>query len=167
MRIRPKARSIELGISLLFVPVVRSLLLRLMRRAVRARLDDRKAPVNQRKIVRQRRSMALAIVQTFENSVKRGHLSPAVARISGGLWGRLLLEWNDRRLAARDFRERTHRSPPLFMAISPGQACNLSCEGCYASSDSRDTKLEWSLVDRIISDATRLWNILLIVVSGG
>ena len=50
MRIRPKARSIELGISLLFVPVVRSLLLHLMRRAVRARLDDRKAPVNQRKI---------------------------------------------------------------------------------------------------------------------
>jgi fatty acid-binding protein DegV len=77
-------------------------------------LDDRKAPVNQRKIIQQRRSMALAIVQTFENSVKRGRLSPGVARISGGLWGKLLLTWNDRRLAARDFRERTHRSPPLF-----------------------------------------------------
>jgi hypothetical protein len=133
MKIRPTTRSIETGINLLYVPVLRSLLLHLMRRAIRARLDDRKAPVNQRKIIQQRRSMALAIVQTLENSVKRGYLSPAVARISGGLWGKLLLGWNDRRLAASDFRESTHRSPPLFMAISPGQACNLSCEGCYAS----------------------------------
>jgi MoaA/NifB/PqqE/SkfB family radical SAM enzyme len=167
MKIRPTARSLQIGISLLYVPVLRSLLLHLMRRAIRARLDDRKAPVNQRKIIQQRRSMALAIVQTFENSVKRGRLSPGVARISGGLWGKLLLTWNDRRLAARDFRERTHRSPPLFMAISPGQACNLSCEGCYSSSDSKDTKLEWSLVDRIICDAKRLWNTKLIVLSGG
>ncbi len=167
VKIRPTTRSLEIGISLLYVPVLRLLLLRLMRRAIRARLDDRKAPVNQRKIIQQRRSMSLAIVRTLENSVKRGHLSPAVARISGGLWGKLLLGWADRRLVARDFRERTHRSPPLFIAISPGQACNLSCEGCYASSDSKDTKLEWSLVDRIISDAKRLWNAKLVVLSGG
>ena len=121
MKIRPTTRSLEIGISLLYLPVLRSLLLHLMRRAIRTRLDDRKAPINQRKIIQQRRSMALAIVRTLENSVKRGHLSPAVARIAGGLWGKLLLGWADRRLAAKDFRERTVRGPPLFIAISPGQ----------------------------------------------
>jgi MoaA/NifB/PqqE/SkfB family radical SAM enzyme len=167
MKIRPTARSLEIGISLLYLPVLRSFLLHLIRRAIRARLDDRNAPINQRKIIQQRRSMALAVVRTLENSVKRGNLSPAVAQIAGGLWGKVLLGWADRRLAAKDFRERTLRSPPLFMAISPGQACNLSCEGCYASSDSKGAKLEWSLVDRIISDAKRLWNTKLIVISGG
>jgi MoaA/NifB/PqqE/SkfB family radical SAM enzyme len=158
---------LKLGNGLLYSRALRPLVLHLASHIIQTRLDDTKAPVNQRKIIQQRRSMALAIIEAVERSVTKGNLSPAVAQVVAGLWAKALVGWSDRRLAVRNFRECTLRDPPLFITISPGQACNLACEGCYAGSESKGAKLEWSIVNRIIDEAKRLWNTKLVVFSGG
>ncbi|HID94831.1 MAG TPA: radical SAM protein [Candidatus Latescibacteria bacterium] len=57
---------------------------------------------------------------------------------------------------------------PSFLTISPGKACNLRCTGCYADSSAVNSeKLDFDLVDRIITEKTTKWNSHFTVISGG
>jgi MoaA/NifB/PqqE/SkfB family radical SAM enzyme len=57
--------------------------------------------------------------------------------------------------------------PPTTLVISPTQACNLRCVGCYASAGTGAQQLEWGVFDRIITEAKTLWGIRFITISGG
>jgi MoaA/NifB/PqqE/SkfB family radical SAM enzyme len=65
------------------------------------------------------------------------------------------------------FKEQHGQAPPWFLVIGPGHGCNLKCSGCYASSGADAAKLEWSLLDRLMSEAKERWGIRLFVISGG
>lgn len=65
------------------------------------------------------------------------------------------------------FRAHNQVSPPSFLVISPGKACNLHCTGCYASAGEGAETMNWSTFNRIITEAKELWGIRFIVISGG
>lgn len=68
----------------------------------------------------------------------------------------------------KKFKEEFGRTPPSFLVISPGKFCNLKCIGCYAnSSSSSSEKLDWDVLDRIITEKTNLWGSYFTVISGG
>lgn len=58
--------------------------------------------------------------------------------------------------------------PPMLVTLSPTQACNLNCEGCYACSDpSTKSKLPFNIVKRIIQEMHDEMGSRFIVISGG
>lgn len=59
------------------------------------------------------------------------------------------------------------KKPPWTMVISPTNACNLRCTGCYASAQENGGQLEWEIFDRIITEAKTLWGIRFFTISGG
>jgi MoaA/NifB/PqqE/SkfB family radical SAM enzyme len=66
------------------------------------------------------------------------------------------------------FEEEHGYAPPGFLTISPGAACNLHCDQCYAGDLSQASrKLEFDLVDRIIADKIKYWGSFFTVISGG
>jgi len=68
----------------------------------------------------------------------------------------------------KKFKEEFGRTPPAFLLISPGKFCNLKCIGCYANSSSASSeKLDWDVVDKIITEKINLWGSYFTVISGG
>ena len=66
------------------------------------------------------------------------------------------------------FKEKYGFNPPGFLTVSPGKFCNLKCTGCYASSTSSDSeKLDYDVLDRIITEKTESWGSWFTVISGG
>ena len=161
MDAKKEALGLEIGNRLLHSDFLRPVLLRLLRARINGYLDERLAPISERKIIRQRRAMADAILATIDSSVRKGNLSKKVTRVSSGLWARTLFAPSDGPSAAAGDER------PLFLVISPGQACNLRCAGCYAASDSGGARIEWPVLRRIVDEARSLWNIKLMAFSGG
>ncbi len=110
---------------------------------------------------------ARAVLSTLERLVAAGALSPHLTRVITRLWARALLVPVRATPQGREFRSERGCDPPWFIAVSPGHACNLSCPGCYASSTDGSAKLDWRVFDRVITDAKRLWDVRLVVISGG
>jgi MoaA/NifB/PqqE/SkfB family radical SAM enzyme len=131
-----------------------------------------RVPMTRRMIEHQRKIMTLAILHTVDRILERRILSPQLARVIAELWGRALCLPPGRLSAVQSFREEHGCDPPWFLTISPGHACNLTCEGCYANSPSTRVRvgaaaLDWSLLDRIMTEARELWGVPLFVFSGG
>ncbi len=120
-----------------------------------------------REIERQRRLIYSAVVHTVDRVIGQRLLSPHVAAVIARLWSRALRPSPGQRSAARRFREEHGSDPPWFLVVSPTQACNLRCAGCYADSGPSDAHLDWATLDRVMTDAERLWNVPLFVFSGG
>jgi len=108
------------------------------------------------------RDMLLSI----DKALKNGNLSPEVRKKLLKLFiGKVLICDNDNK---KDFEKRYGYSPPDFLTISPGKACNLGCVGCYANSlASNSEKLDYAIVDRIINEKTNMWGSHFTVISGG
>lgn len=66
-----------------------------------------------------------------------------------------------------DFIARHGCSPPDFLTISPGKACNLRCIGCYANAGTSAERLDWASLTRIVAEARQLWGTRFFVISGG
>jgi MoaA/NifB/PqqE/SkfB family radical SAM enzyme len=57
---------------------------------------------------------------------------------------------------------------PFFLAISPGNKCNLNCDFCSSNSRSEDDcRLTFEIFDKILTDKMKLWGSYFTVVSGG
>ena len=151
----------------LYSDSLRPLLLRLVRNRIQAILRDRDMPANQRRIIRDRRLISLAGIGAVEKAVARRTVSRQVLDRVGDLWSRALFTPAERSPVVKKFKEQYHRDPPWFIAISPTRACNLKCAGCYADSGSANTHLQWSMLKRAIDEAKALWDIKLVVFSGG
>jgi MoaA/NifB/PqqE/SkfB family radical SAM enzyme len=66
------------------------------------------------------------------------------------------------------YKEKYGDYPPLFVTLSPTQACNLNCVGCYACSDTGTRSfLPYEMVHRIITDLHDNMSNRFITISGG
>ena len=67
-----------------------------------------------------------------------------------------------------EFYKRYGVYPPAFITVSPTNLCNLKCKGCYAqNSKSSQEKMDYKVLDKIITEKTELWGSHFTVVSGG
>lgn len=115
----------------------------------------------------ERKLMAAAVLQSVKRSIEKKILKREVTEKILQLWKIALIRPRHNNLHVRNFFEENGSNPPFLLVISPGHACNLKCRDCYASSVSSGEKLDWVILNRIISDAKKLWDIKLIVFSGG
>ncbi|MFA3781610.1 radical SAM/SPASM domain-containing protein [Melioribacteraceae bacterium 4301-Me] len=82
--------------------------------------------------------------------------------------GRVFLKSDETEQSVQQFREEFGQNPPGFITISPTKKCNLRCIGCYAASGGEfNEKLDYTIVDRIVKEKTKLWNSNFTVISGG
>lgn len=66
------------------------------------------------------------------------------------------------------YKDKYDEYPPLFVTLSPTQACNLKCIGCYACSDSGTRSfLPYEMVRKIITDLHDNMSNKFITISGG
>ena len=149
-------------------PVRRVLADRIERR-MRSRADRPAAALRHPLAVEQDKvALSLALLQVAERGLAEGRLGrPAIRALLKTLFTDVLVHRGDENAKDR-FRAR-HRgaTPPDFLTISPGKACNLACVGCYANSGEHGEKLDWATVDRIVRDAHEEWGTRFFVLSGG
>ncbi len=82
-------------------------------------------------------ALALALLRVIERVLAERRVSDASWR---GLLDRLVYDVLIRRgdeAQKKAFVARHGASPPAFLTLSPGKACNLRCVGCYANSGPR------------------------------
>jgi MoaA/NifB/PqqE/SkfB family radical SAM enzyme len=112
-------------------------------------------------------ALALALLHLLDRALAEQRLSGAALE---GLVGRLLHDVLGRR-TAQDAKARFERRngcrPPEFLTLSPGQACNLRCAGCYANAGPTPRRLDWDTLERIVREAHDLWGLRFFVLSGG
>jgi MoaA/NifB/PqqE/SkfB family radical SAM enzyme len=65
------------------------------------------------------------------------------------------------------FKEKYGVLPPSFTVISPTKRCNLSCLGCYASSDNQCISLPFKTLDKIVDEIYNEWSNRYMTISGG
>jgi MoaA/NifB/PqqE/SkfB family radical SAM enzyme len=67
-----------------------------------------------------------------------------------------------------NFKNQYGEYPPNFIVLSPTQACNLNCTGCYASSDPHtSSKLPFHIVDQILYEVRNKFHSRFVTISGG
>jgi len=161
----------NLAADLMFKRPTRKYLVRLMEKKVASALEPGKNsqfPKSSKRILREKKLIALSIIQSLVHSIESGNLNRKVAHAIFNLWIDVMAKPRQSNEAVRHFYGENGYYPPWFLVISPGHACNLKCNDCYASSASSDgTKLDWEIMDRLISDAKKIWGIKLVVFSGG
>jgi MoaA/NifB/PqqE/SkfB family radical SAM enzyme len=112
-------------------------------------------------------SIGLSMLSIAERSMATGRLGrPALKALLRNLYGNTLVRRGGEDAKAV-FRAQHGQSPPDFLVISPGKACNLRCEGCYANSGANKEKLTWPVVERLVSEAYEVWGTRFFTFSGG
>lgn len=112
-------------------------------------------------------ALGLALLDVAERALAERRLGrPALRALLKTVMADNLVHQGDGRAKDR-FRARHGSSPPDFLTISPGKACNLRCEGCYAASGEHGEKLDFATVDHIVRDAHDNWGSRFFVLSGG
>ena len=119
------------------------------------------------RIEQDRYDLGVALLGTIERALGENRLSESMRRTLLCTLVRDNLFFQGNWEAKETFRQRTGCYPSDFMLISPGKACNLRCVGCYADSGANREKLDWPVLDRLITEAhDRLGN-RFFVISGG
>jgi MoaA/NifB/PqqE/SkfB family radical SAM enzyme len=112
-------------------------------------------------------ALGLALLAAAERSLARGTLGrPALKAMLANLYADVLVHRGGTDAKAR-FRARNGQTPPDFLVISPGKACNLRCEGCYANSGAHREKLSWPVFERLVTEAHEDWGTRFFTISGG
>ena len=112
-------------------------------------------------------ALSLALLQMAERALAQRRLGrPALRALLKTLFAGVLVHRGDATAKER-FRARHGTGAPDFLAISPGKACNLRCEGCYANSGEHGEKLAFATVDRLVRDAHDDWGSRFFVLTGG
>ena len=116
-------------------------------------------------VISDRADFKHALMHTVDRAA--ANVSPTAMRgLISSLLRTIFIEGGDQKATDR-FYAQNGTYPPSFLTISPGKACNLHCEGCYASSGLSGEKLDWTTFDRIITEAKTLWGVRFFVISGG
>jgi MoaA/NifB/PqqE/SkfB family radical SAM enzyme len=114
-----------------------------------------------------KRAMGRALLAVLDRVLAEDRASAACLR---GLVDRLLCDVLVRRGdggAKSRFVARHGCSPPDFLTLSPGKACNLRCLGCYANAGPAREALDWATLERVVSEARTRWGTRFFVISGG
>lgn len=106
------------------------------------------------------------LMYAVDKALKSKNISPRVRKgLLKVLLGNIFLGGEER---LQKFEKEHGCSPPGFLTISPGAACNLHCDQCYAGNLTQSkNKLDFDLVDQIITDKVRDWGSFFTVFSGG
>jgi MoaA/NifB/PqqE/SkfB family radical SAM enzyme len=150
------------------VPPARRLIAGLAERRLRANAERPGTPLRHPPAVQQDKlAVGLALLNTLERALERRRLSPAALRcFVKVLYRDVLLKRGDASPKAR-FHARFGCNPPDFLVISPGRACNLRCEGCYANAAGGGDSLPFETLERIVEEARTGWGSRFFVISGG
>jgi MoaA/NifB/PqqE/SkfB family radical SAM enzyme len=120
-----------------------------------------------KKMQDEKKIMVSAIIRTINRSISSRTISKDITRETIRLWTKAIMPGKLNNPEVSRFIKENQSKPPWFLVISPGKSCNLSCNDCYAGSISGGPKLSFGLLDKIVSDAIKLWDIKLVVFSGG
>jgi MoaA/NifB/PqqE/SkfB family radical SAM enzyme len=128
---------------------------------VRAGRHHGKAP----RIDRERVLFAQSVLTAVDRIAERRTISRDFMEHASLLWARALV--NDEQDPARvRFTEEHGVGPPWVLVIAPTGACNLRCPGCY-SGQSTGGGMPFHELDRIVTEAKKLWGIKVVVFTGG
>ncbi len=102
-------------------------------------------------------------------NLNKGIISKRAAkRLVETLVEQVFFQDKERESARMSFKEKYGLYPPLFITLSPTKRCNLHCIGCYASSEAETTEtLDWTTVDRIMTELYDEMGMRFFVISGG
>jgi len=150
------------------IPPARRALIHLAESGLRRGASKPAAQVRQPEAVTQDKiDLGRALLGVVDRALADDRLSPASFRgLVDRLFGDVLLRRGDQDAKAA-FVARHDCSPPDFLALSPGKACNLRCVGCYANAGTSREKLDWATLARVVDEARRLWGTRFFVISGG
>ena len=113
-------------------------------------------------------SLSLALLHMAERALAERRVGrPAVRALLKTVLTDILVHRGDESVKDRFRARHQGMTPPDFLAISPGKACNLRCVGCYANSGEHGEKLDWATVDRIVREAHDEWGNRFFVLTGG
>jgi radical SAM protein with 4Fe4S-binding SPASM domain len=113
-------------------------------------------------------SLGLALLHTAERALAERRLGrPALRALLKTLYADVLVHRGDESAKDRFRARHLGMTPPDFLAISPGKACNLACVGCYANSGEHRERLDWATVDRLVQEAHDEWGNRFFVITGG
>ncbi len=157
--------------SLLYKGTTRKYLVRLIQKIINHYFqgnNGRTGPLQDDRIKQEKKMMVESIIQSLNRSIEKEILHPAISQKVLGLWLEAMNKpGRSKKPEIKEFYDRNGCNPPFLLVIAPGHACNLRCSGCYASSDADSHKLDWEILDRLVREARKLWNIKLVVFTGG
>lgn len=156
-----KNKSLE---SLMSNGVIRKRLIKFADKKIyRSLLQDKNYP---QKVQEDKYYMVRNIILAMNKAFEQANKAPAVRKaLVNALVQNIFLKTKPQ---IKKFEDEFGRQPPVFLTISPGKFCNLKCAGCYANSSSATSeKLEWDVLDRIITEKAGLWGSYFTVISGG
>ena len=106
------------------------------------------------------------MLYTINNLINEDRISKQTKKgLLANLLGNSMLGGSDR---IKKYEQEHGYAPPTFITISPSKACNLKCKGCYAdSSRINNEKLDFDIVDRILTEKKEKWGSFFTVISGG
>jgi MoaA/NifB/PqqE/SkfB family radical SAM enzyme len=122
------------------------------------------------RVVQDQVDMERAVIYSINRALERKQVAPSfIQRFLKTLLTNWVLRPAELENMGQRFAERHGgQRPPVTMVISPTKACNLHCVGCYASSGlGTAERLEWEVLDRIISEAKTEWEMRFFTISGG
>ncbi len=160
----------RLLISSLFNNITRKYVVRYFKRFINIQLSPQQKNAFSSQSIRiltERKLLAYSILHSVQQAIENKTLKPDIAAAIFKLWANALGVPREKSQAVRQFHDQYGCNPPWFLVISPGHACNLHCRDCYASSEPDGNKLSWDIVQRLLHDARKLWDIKLVVFSGG
>jgi len=149
-------------------PLVQKVVVREVKKKLVRSLKDPHADSGYLPSVKEDRvAMAISIMESLHRALRGNHLSDTYLRGMLQILIKTLFIDRGNPDQRQQFQEAFGKQAPSFLLIAPGKACNLRCPGCYSDSDDTTSKLEWSLLDRIIEEAKTLWGERFFVISGG
>ena len=145
---------------------VRGTLLKKIDRMLYGVLVERDSFGRGRKVQEDKYLMVRNFLHLVDRALRNKNISPRVRKgLLKVMVGNIFLK---ARYASRKLERKEDFSPPAFLTVAPGEACNLRCRHCYAGHSSKPThQLDFDLLDRIIDDKTRTWGSYFTVVTGG
>lgn len=93
-------------------------------------------------------------------------LHKAVSSLTGG---KFVVDKGKSFKEVRETYKRKYGSyPPMYITLSPTQACNLNCLGCYSCSDKKSmSHLPYEMLERILNDLHDNMSNRFVTISGG
>jgi MoaA/NifB/PqqE/SkfB family radical SAM enzyme len=93
-------------------------------------------------------------------------LLKAVSSLTGG---KFVVDRSERLNGAQEtYKQKYGSYPPMYITLSPTQACNLNCLGCYSCSDEKSmTYLPYEMLERILNDLHENMANRFVTISGG
>jgi MoaA/NifB/PqqE/SkfB family radical SAM enzyme len=121
---------------------------------------------------KQRYMYLSSILHQVKNNLDKGYIKPEVTRKMMDVFtagGKLNTDRRKKLNGAQyDYKDKYGEYPPLFCVLSPTKACNLNCEGCYATSDPKSTpKLDFSIARKVVKDVHDTFGSKFMTISGG